>query len=81
MQKSLKEVLELPLRLDYDQMDFVTYGDDREAKGEKTGEKKGEAKLGTLISKMSADGRGDDILRAATDESYREEMYSAYGIE
>jgi hypothetical protein len=48
--------------------------------GEKKGEKKGENKLASLINKMIADNKSDDIIKVTNDESIREDYYKKYDI-
>lgn len=52
-----------------------------EAKGEAEGKAKGEAKLGKLIVLLTEKGLEADILKAASDEKARQEMYKKYGID
>jgi hypothetical protein len=49
-------------------------------KGEQIGEKKGENKLASLINKMIADNKSDDIAKVTSDESIREDYYKKYNI-
>ena len=55
-----------------------------EARGRKEGEKEGEAKgenrLATLINKLFASGRGDEVQKAASDEAYRAELFKEFQI-
>jgi hypothetical protein len=44
------------------------------------GRNEGENKLATLINRLIADKRQDDISKATTDENIRQEMYKEYGI-
>jgi hypothetical protein len=48
--------------------------------GEQRGEIKGENKLASLISKMIADNRFDDIIKVTSDEVIREDYYKMYDI-
>ena len=41
-------------------------------------ERNGQAKLGALIAKLIESGRTEEILRASTDEAYRERLYAEY---
>jgi hypothetical protein len=47
---------------------------------EQIGEKKGENKLASLINKMIADNKSDDIAKVTSDESIREDYYKKYNI-
>jgi hypothetical protein len=47
---------------------------------ENIGEKKGENKLASLINKMIADNKADDITKVTSDESIREDYYKMYNI-
>lgn len=44
------------------------------------GRTEGESKLGLLISRLFADGRLEDVKRAADDENARKEFYQEYKI-
>ena len=52
-----------------------------EAKGLKEGKAKGQKEAFTLITKMVAEGKIDELTRAATDEDYRNTLFKAYEIE
>lgn len=47
-------------------------------KGEARGVKRGEAKLGALIQRLSKDNRTDDILKAASSVQVRRRLYKEY---
>lgn len=49
-------------------------------KGEKQGKKQGEELMATLIQKLFADGRTEDIQRAAGNEQHRRKLYQEYGL-
>lgn len=40
----------------------------------------GESRFATLATKLIAEGRADDVTRAATDASFRDQLYNSYGI-
>lgn len=44
------------------------------------GEKQGEELMATLIQKLFADGRTEDIQRAADNEQHRRKLYQEYGL-
>ena len=50
-------------------------------KGEAIGKTIGEEKLGKLIVLLTEKGLEADILKAASDEKARQEMYKKYGID
>ena len=47
---------------------------------EKRGEKRGEEKLGLLISRLAEQGRMEDIVKVSKDRKYREELYRKFNI-
>ena len=47
---------------------------------ENIGRTEGEDRLGTLISKLMAEGRMDDVKKAASDKAAREALYKEFGI-
>ena len=47
---------------------------------ENIGRTEGEDRLGTLISKLMAEGRMDDVKNAASDKAARDELYKEFGI-
>ena len=47
---------------------------------ENIGRTEGEDRLGTLISKLMAEGRMDDVKTAASDKAARDELYKEFGI-
>jgi hypothetical protein len=49
-------------------------------KGEQIGIQKGENKLASLINKMIADNKADEIIKVTNDESIREDYYKIYNI-
>lgn len=51
-----------------------------EARGEKLGQKRGENLMATLIQKLFADGRVEDVQRAANSEQDRKKLYQEYGL-
>lgn len=48
--------------------------------GEKQGMERGEELLATLIQKLLADRRTEDVQLAVDDEQHRKELYRAYGL-
>ena len=52
-----------------------------EAKALKEGEAEGQKKVCNLITKLIAEGKMDEMTRAATDEDYRNTLFRAYAIE
>lgn len=51
-----------------------------EKQGEKRGEKRGEELMATLIQKLFADGRAEDVQRAADNEQHRKKLFQEYGL-
>lgn len=51
-----------------------------ERHAEKQGREQGEERLASLINKLLADGRTEDVKRAAADETARKHFYQEYGI-
>ena len=51
-----------------------------EAIGEARGEVKGEQKLENLVNVLIADGKTDEVARAASDKDYRDSLYKKYAI-
>ena len=51
-----------------------------EKRGRKQGISQGETRLASLINKLAADGRMEDIKLAAADETARRHFYQEYGI-
>lgn len=49
-------------------------------KGEKQGKKQGEELMATLIQRLLADGRTEDVQRAASNEQYRKKLYQEYDL-
>jgi len=64
--------------MNFEEMDFLSYGDEREEKGEKKGEKRGEDKFAMLVSKLIQAGRYEDLEKAANDRQYRAELFEEY---
>ena len=50
------------------------------AKGIEKGIEKGESLLASLILKLTALGKTDDISKCAADSEYREKLYKLYGL-
>ena len=48
--------------------------------GEIKGRIEGENLLARLINKLLSVGKGDEALKATTDQKYRHELYAQYGI-
>lgn len=71
-----KEVQNMLIQEKYDRMDWLTYGKEREERGEK----KGENKFAALISKLFLTGRESDVERAANDETYRAQLFKEYNL-
>ena len=46
----------------------------------KNGEASGEKRLNNLNEKLLNDNRIEDLKKAVTDESYREQLYKGYGL-
>lgn len=51
-----------------------------EKQGEERGEERGEKLMATLIQKLLADGRMEDVQLAVDDEQHRKELYREYGL-
>jgi hypothetical protein len=49
--------------------------------GRTKGRIEGENKLASLINKMIADNKSDDIIKVTSDEVIREDYYKKYNIE
>lgn len=47
---------------------------------EEEGRKEGEDALGTLIDRLYADNRLDEIRKAAVDRGYRKRLFQTHGI-
>ena len=62
-------------KMNFEEMDFLSYGDEREEKGEK----RGEDKFARLVSKLIQDGRYEDLEKAANDRQYRAELLETGG--
>ena len=83
-----KEVQSVLIKEKYDRMMLLSYGDDREAEGEKKGlkegEKKGEAKgineFAKVAAKLIALGRSDEVVRASEDAAYMADLCKEFGI-
>lgn len=45
------------------------------------GKEAGEAKFSSLISRLSASGRTEEITRAANDAQFRQRLYEEFGID
>ena len=50
------------------------------AEGIAEGEARGEARKNSLIDKLLADNRLDDLKRSTTDEAFCSELYKEYGL-
>lgn len=46
--------------------------------GRAEGKAEGENKLGSLITRLNALGRNEDVIRAATDANYRRKHYQEF---
>lgn len=53
----------------------------RYEEGMAKGVSKGEAYLALLTEKLLQDGRADDLLKASTDKTYRNQLYHEYNIQ
>jgi hypothetical protein len=53
---------------------------DGEAMGEARGRAEGEQKLASLVRVLIADGKTDEVARAASDQEYRASLYKKYAI-
>ena len=51
-----------------------------EARGEARGEKKGEDRAFSLMQKLYALGRNEDVQKAAYDEKYRKKLYEEFEL-
>jgi hypothetical protein len=51
-----------------------------EMRGRLLGEKEGENKLATLITKLIADNKSDEIIKVTSDKDIREDYYKKYNI-
>ena len=51
-----------------------------EARGRAEGIVEGEARKNSLIDKLLADNRLDDLKRSTTDEAFCSELYKEYGL-
>lgn len=67
-----REVQNIIIQERYDRMDWLTYGNQREAAGENN--------FATLINKLFAAGRGDEVQRAANDKEYRAKLFKEFQI-
>ena len=56
------------------------YGNAREKKGIKIGEKRGENQLAQLIAKLFDLGKIEDLERVSKDPEYREQLLKDYGL-
>lgn len=54
--------------------------EDGRREGRKEGRKEGEERLGALISRLYKDGRGDEVLKAASSVRFRNRLYREYGM-
>lgn len=49
-------------------------------KGERQGERQGEVRLATLLQRLTADGRSEDVQDAINSEESRKKFYQEYGL-
>ncbi len=56
------------------------YLDRIEAKGRSEGKKEGENLLASLMQKLFALGRDEDVKRIASDEAFRKELYKEFNL-
>ncbi|MBP5163759.1 MAG: PD-(D/E)XK nuclease family transposase [Spirochaetales bacterium] len=56
------------------------YGDEREAKGLCTGRAEGADMMASLVSVLLQAGRTEDLKKASSDTSYREQLFKEFGI-
>ncbi|HIS48617.1 MAG TPA: hypothetical protein IAB46_13900 [Candidatus Scybalocola faecigallinarum] len=52
----------------------------RDQENQEIGKKIGETRVRTLVEKLIADGRYEDIEKMVKDEEYLQELYEEYGI-
>lgn len=48
--------------------------------GEKNGEKTGKNRVNNLVLQLSSLGRTSDIVKAAADEAYQEQLFKEFGL-
>lgn len=65
------------LLTEYDEMETMRLF---ELDGERRGEKKGAMRMASLISKLIALGRSEDVERAANDEDYRKTLFKEFNL-
>lgn len=53
---------------------------DERREGMEEGEKKGEKKFADLTAILIRESKSEELLKAASDEEFREKMYQKYGI-
>ena len=53
---------------------------DERREGMEEGEKKGEKKFADLTAILIRESKSEELLKAASDEGFREKMYQKYGI-
>lgn len=70
----------MPIQEKLERMDFLSYGDEREEKGEKKGEKRGVDKFARLVSKLIQAGHYAELEKAANDREYREKLFHEFGM-
>ena len=75
-----KEVQSVLIKEKYDRMMLLSYGDDREAEGEKKGEAKGINEFAKVAAKLIALGRSDEVVRASEDAAYMADLCKEFGI-
>ena len=56
------------------------YYDAGRAEGKAEGKSEGEQKLASLVNALIADGKTDEVARAASDKDYRDSLYRKYAI-
>ena len=52
----------------------------RDQENQEIGKKIGEIRVRTLVEKLIADGRFEDVEKMVKDEEYLQELYKEYGI-
>lgn len=75
-----KEAIEVSI-FEYDEEKVMKYiREDEFAKGQQKGIEEGTEKVNHLILRLSEQNRYDDVVRAAKDKEYQEELFREFGI-
>jgi hypothetical protein len=84
LKKREKEVFNIMIELFNQEHAVQAYGNAREKKGikigEKRGEKNGKNQLAQLIAKLFDLGKIDDVEKVSKDPEYREQLLKDYGL-